>query len=241
MSYHFGKRVSIVTDGLIWHIDPTNTASYPGSGSTIYDLVGSNDGTFEGGVYVDASRHLILDGVNDAINFGTIGTTHDLSLTDNFTIIGWGYSNDAGESFQQIWEQRPSSLNNNRATLNRYNVQDRAIFAFYDNATQYQTPRGTSNEYDNSVPAFTWKMMTGIVDSDNNKVAVYVNDTHSGEVSFTGSVQNVTRYLRVGSRGGSVSSNEWNGKIGAVMHYNRVLSATEIAQNYNATKGKYGL
>jgi hypothetical protein len=38
----------LVTTDLVFHIDPANSSSYPGSGSTIYDLVGSTNGTLQG-------------------------------------------------------------------------------------------------------------------------------------------------------------------------------------------------
>ena len=33
----------------------------------------------------------------------------------------------------------------------------------------------------------------------------------------------------------------FDGKMGPVRSYNRALSATEVLQNYNATKGRFGL
>jgi hypothetical protein len=33
----------------------------------------------------------------------------------------------------------------------------------------------------------------------------------------------------------------WNGNISSVMIYNRALTATEVLQNYNATKSRFGL
>ena len=37
------------------------------------------------------------------------------------------------------------------------------------------------------------------------------------------------------------SSNCMDGQVGATMHYTRALTASEILQNYNSLKGRYGL
>ena len=46
--------------------------------------------------------------------------------------------------------------------------------------------------------------------------------------------------LYIGSDSGTVGR-YYNGRISNVQIYNRALSATEIVQNYNATKKRYGL
>ena len=227
----------IVTSGLIWHIDPTDSASYPGSGSTIYDLVGSNNGAFEGGVYVDANGHLILDGVNDAINFGTITTANSISIgASSFTIQGWGYRINSGNNFGQIYSQYDAS-NINRVVMFVYLPQARAIASLWSGSTNQQTLNyGTNTSYN------AWRMYTMTYDNSAQTLSIWVDTTQDLPI-LTGltSPLSVNRQFRLGATGTSVSVNEWFGRIGAFMHYNRVLSASEIAQNYNATKGDYGL
>jgi hypothetical protein len=46
--------------------------------------------------------------------------------------------------------------------------------------------------------------------------------------------------MRIGTWNHS-TGREFNGKIGAVRIYNRVLSAAEIEQNFNARKNEYGI
>lgn len=227
----------IVTSGLIWHIDPTDSASYPGSGSTIYDLVGSNNGAFEGGVYVDANGHLILDGVNDAIYFGTITTANSISIgASSFTIQGWGYRINSGNVFGMIYAQYGAG-NIDRAAMFVYLPQARAIASLWVGSTNYQTQNYGANMTYNE-----WHMYTMTYDNSAQTLSIWVDTTQDVPI-LTGlaSPLSINRQFRLGSSGTSVSVNEWYGRIGAFMHYNRVLSASEIAQNYNATKADYGL
>ena len=76
--------------------------------------------------------------------------------------------------------------------------------------------------------------------------AIYINATvQSGSVAGTMPAtlfSNPSHALNIGktSRG---SPNEYyhHGNISSVQIYNRALSATEVLQNYNITKGRYGL
>ena len=82
---------SIVTDGLIYHIDAGNTESYPGSGPTASSLTGSlSDAILANGVGFasDDGGALTFDGVddyiyiadNDAFSFGNSSTDSPFSL-----------------------------------------------------------------------------------------------------------------------------------------------------------------
>ena len=54
MSYGYGK--SIVTDGLVFYVDAANSNSYPGSGTTWTDLIGSNNATLDNGPTYSSSN-----------------------------------------------------------------------------------------------------------------------------------------------------------------------------------------
>lgn len=227
----------IVTSGLIWHIDPTDTASYPGTGSTIYDLVGSNNGTFQGGTYVDGSGHIRLDGVNDAVNFGSISTSNAISIgASSFTLQGWGYGINSGDNFMHLYSQYGSG-NIDRVIIFLYRPQTRAIAVLWSGSTGQTTPNNGANTSFNA-----WRMYTMTYDNSTGDLSIYIDTTQDTPIKTGISAPNsVTRSFRLGARGTSLSNNEWNGRIGAFMHYNRVLSAAEISQNYNATKADYGL
>ena len=91
MSYYakrfFGQvqNEGIVTDGLKLWLDASNPASYPGGGTTWYDLSGNgNNGTMVNGVAYNSANGgvMILDGIDDKINCGTNFTiTNQLTMS----------------------------------------------------------------------------------------------------------------------------------------------------------------
>ena len=81
----FANNAPIVTDGLVFYVDAGNDNSYPGSGTTWTDLVGSNDGTFEpaaGPVYDSANGgSIVLAGADDYVDY-----------SDGSLLYPWSYS-----------------------------------------------------------------------------------------------------------------------------------------------------
>ena len=67
MSYSNGPK--IVTSGLVMYWDAANKKSYPGSGTTIYDLCGTYDGTLVNGPTFSNTNGgvIVFDGVDDYI------------------------------------------------------------------------------------------------------------------------------------------------------------------------------
>ena len=67
---------NMVTDGLTFALDAGNVQSYPGSGTTWYDIVGSINGTSAGSpVYSSADGgHFVMDGTDDYFYFDATTT-----------------------------------------------------------------------------------------------------------------------------------------------------------------------
>ena len=66
------QNEGIVTDGLKLWLDASNPASYPGTGTTWFDLSGNgNNGTMVNGV-VPLSNAMQFDGVNDYVAIPTL-------------------------------------------------------------------------------------------------------------------------------------------------------------------------
>jgi hypothetical protein len=77
---------------------------------------------------------------------------------------------------------------------------------------------------------------------NDTTLKLYVNGSEIGSVSdtLTGTIQNSQEvwFGRSAYLGGRYP---YNGNLGEMMIYNRVLSSGEILQNYNVTKTRYGL
>ena len=244
LSYSTKNPESIVTDGLVLYLDAGNTSSYPGSGTTWYDLSGSgkNATLSNGPTYSsDGGGSIVFDGVND---FASIGSPSPLSGTQlftfeiwvNFTSISgnygglnksaWLFAGGTGAGFGQP-EFAVLSANNTSFT------PDTLFFGRGGGGTTGSCQVSVSSLMSNG----NWHQIV-LVRSSTNTQEVYLNGVQIG----TGNVSNsfsdgITNF-------GSIENNPndsgyLNGKVAISRIYNRALTAAEILQNYNATKGRY--
>jgi hypothetical protein len=125
----------------------------------------------------------------------------------------------------------------------RMPVAGRTSTAFYqygDNSWAY-THGGVWGEYyyphAASIPLGTWGHYCIVY--DGAYVKIYRNAYFEGQQATTGTAD-WSQGMRIGywSSGGGYA---YSGKIGSVNFYNRALSASEVQQNFNAHRGRYGL
>jgi hypothetical protein len=212
----------VVTDGLVLALDAGVSRSYPGSGTTWTDLSGNgNTGTLVNGVGYngDNGGSLTFDGVNDYSPIGTSGFTFGSSAG---TLSGWARTNTISGSWSWIVSYGTAS-----SRQSRFIGINGAIYYF----------GGYANDITASgVPLNTWFNMVGVYDGTN--ASMYINGTLvSGPTAR--SWNTVANNAQIGrqTNGGEY----WNGNIAQVSIYNKALTASEIQQNYNATKSRFGL
>jgi hypothetical protein len=84
-----------------------------------------------------------------------------------------------------------------------------------------------------------WHHVVGTYHRDNTTARIYVDGLlrNTNSSILTGPISN-TQPLLIGSRSGPAG---FGGSISGVKIYNRALSATEVFQNYNATKSRFNL
>lgn len=218
---------TLIQDGLVLHLDAGNPVSYPGTGTTWTDLSSQgNNGTLVNGVGYNSDNggSLVFDGSNDYVE--TIQNTTESS----FTISGWIFYNGTVTSQQPViskwffgsfsWMLDTIGTNTIRFLIRGSSGGDAVITTtitpnvwFYFTAT-YQTGTGTCNLY-----------------MDSNFISSGIGRS---------SLLSPTNKIQIGTKGDSTV--EWfNGSISQVTLHNRVLTALEIQQNFNATKTRYGL
>jgi hypothetical protein len=210
---------SIVTNGLIFCVDAANPRSYPGSGTNWFQLSGSNNtGILTNGPTYNSSNlgSLSFDGVDDYVDFSA-----NLGSMPAYTIMYWA----------------------NRATGNRMPFAARTSTSFYwygDNSWRY-THGGAGGEYyypkTVSIPDNTWGCFCCAYDGAN--VNIYRNGVYEGQQATTGTAD-WSVGIRVGYWNGGAGY-AWQGYISNVMMYNTALTATQVTQNFNALRGRYGV
>ena len=211
-----------VRDGLVLYLDAANARSYPRTGNTWFDRSGNgNDGTFAGDVGYSGSNFgsLTFDGTDDYVPIGSTGFPFSSSAG---TLSAWARTNTITGGFDFIVSYGGASTN-----VARFLGINSSTFFF----------GGYANDITASgVPLNTWFNMAGVYTGTN--ALMYVNGVLvSGPTAKSWSTNSGNA-----SVGRQTNGREyWNGNISQVSVYNRALTATEIAQNYNAFKGRYGL
>lgn len=228
---------NIVKDGLVLCLDAGKVDSYPRSGTTWNDISGfNNSGTLTNGPTFDSSNYgsIVFDGSNDNINCGPasfLGT----SLT-GLTVNAWVYSTD----------RRTAIIAENGSTyiLNTFYLaqEDTSNFSFLVASSSVNAYDGIKANYVYSLN--TWYNLTGVW-SSGSSVSLYSNAVLSNGNKLVSSV-NVNQLkqgntnLFLGARP-PTNTIPFQGRIPYFSIYNRALSATEITQNYNALRGRFGL
>jgi hypothetical protein len=219
---------SIVTNGLVLCLDAANPKSYPGSGTAWTDLSGiGNNGTLQNSPTYNTSNlgNFSLDGVDDRVliscNTSTIRT---FNSTTQFIIKLPTYSGG----------QRCILSYRGGGGGNLYiGKQSNGIFCYYDSLSP--SPAYTVGTIADNAIAH----VAVTCDATNNLLSIYINGILIGSASRTGwlSAFHTSLYL-----GWDAGTGEFMlGNFYQFSHYNRVLTATEILQNFNALRGRYGI
>lgn len=221
MSYSNGPR--IVTSGLVLYLDVANSKSYSGSGTAWNDLSGNNNnGTLVNGVAYNSSNlgSLSFDGTNDVVN---CGNSASLQITVG-TISAWFRATNANSGFNGIIAKQWAW---------GLFVRDNLLVTFdWGNLIERNTGRTVGNSSWNYV-AMTFSQTVG---APSNNAIVYLN----GASVLTATVKHSNHDVQV-QIGDANASQFLTGNIAQASVYNRILSASEISQNYNAIKGRFNL
>ena len=210
---------SIIANGLVLNLDAGNAGSYTGTGTTWTDLSGNgNNGTLINGTSYSSENGgtLVFDGIDDSVYIKS-GTGLNLGNTYTFS----------------IWVK-----------FNGFNTVVAGSSAFYDSgypmyaADPNNMYIAAGMSYIGINPNLTtnqWVCLTIV--RNPTSVIWYKNGVSIGSGSLNIVASNVIKGIGSYYGGGF----NLNGKISSVTAYNRNLSASEILQNFNTTKTRFGL
>lgn len=211
----------IVTDGLILALDAGNTKSYPGSGTTWYDLSGNgNNGTIVGSVSHSSDYGGVFVFPGSSGNHINVPSPN-LSNT-NYTIMGAArkITNTDGRTF--------SGLNNNWL-----------MGHWRQSTVRYYAQGWVTNEFPLDEESDTnWRLYAATGNYSADSWAFYVNGQLKSGPNTNGS--NGPNGFGLG-RWAQGNTEYSNSQISFLFAYNRVLTAAEIEQNHNALRGRFGI
>jgi hypothetical protein len=240
MSYANGPR--IVTDGLVLYLDAGNSKSYAGSGTDWNDLSGNgNNGTLTNGPTFSSANKgsIVFDGTNDYINCGS-GNLINITGT-GITLGAWIYRTAVNPTnyYRRVIEKAITypGLQYSLVTTPSGDAagEGKLLLDLYLNSALPTPCRGTTQ-----LSLNTWYYISATYDGSSRKL--YLNGNLDVQTATTGNITSTASSLIIGEYlPGSGTTYAWNGRIANTQLYNRALTASEIQQNYNATKGRFNL
>ena len=235
----------IVKDGLVFALDAAVSRSYSGTGLTANGLVGGIGGTLVNGVGFSSANNgsFFFDGTNDQISTANI----DLQLTNKVTVSCWikvlNYREVSGSS--NIVFEFSSDYNSNTGSFVAAFADGSGINAgLYPVILGIRSPGYNYAGYSKTlVNDLSWHHWGCIFDTSlsGNENILYIDGVSRASVITPLQSDNNSNFgnykFFIGNR--DSSSYPANANISDLKVYNRALTAQEILQNYNATKGRY--
>jgi hypothetical protein len=245
MSVYSGPE--IVNDGLVLYLDAANPRSYSGSGTTWYDLSNNNNGTLINGVgyNTDNKGSILFDRINDNITVTPVnrGITTSIEAVFRLSSVSTNLT-----TRQYIYTQQQ-----NPPTLAGYTYQQRQGIHVSGNKLDFQYFNEVNNAHyiraEFVLEANKWYHC--ITTLDYNVARWFINGIETEifretiDSAFRSTNRNakatVVNQGRIGLRGDPEGNDYFGGSISILRDYNRALTDQEIKQNFEATRGRYGI
>lgn len=205
----------IPSSGLVMLIDAANPQSYPGSGTTWFDISGNGHN-----ISMGSSVSLSTYNSTGVMQFGEdsegYGRNTSLNLaSSNFTVISW---------------VRKLSNGNDGRTITAYN--NNWLLAHHDNTYGDYYAEGWVNDVGSPPSDTVWRMFTGTGNISGDSYSLYINDSLI-----------VTNSNGAAGPNGWNLNNQYgqysNCQIANLICYNRVLTTEEITNVYNYYKTRF--
>lgn len=230
-----GHGANIVTNGLVLCLDAANPKSYPGSGTTWYDLSGNgNNGTLVNSPTFDSNNKgsIVFNGSN---NYVTLGNDK-FKYQDNFSV----------EAICKF----PSLPNNTAGCVARHPIIYNHDYGY--NLLVMNTGKIVWNIYNTSGSNIAIVSNASIVGSNYFHVigikigtlcSLYINGVFENSSNLsTNAVYYTSNPFVVGGYAFCGGNRFYaTGNISKISVYNKSLSTTEIQQNFNALRGRYNI
>lgn len=237
------KPVDFTTSNLTLYYNPTMTESYSGTGNTLKDLAGNGTtATLYNAPTYNAATGFTLNGSTQYGSIPSVNGITNFTNTQQYSVEIWfrpsnGQVNNIEAELLEKW-----NLNNESRYpfVFRYNESTSSLFAACYDGTNFRTVTASG------IPVNTWKQVVGVFDFVANTLTLYRNGVAVGSTSISGMGQvSNTSPVTIGSRlttsNGPTTGIMFKGSVGIIRMYNKPLTAAEVLNNFNTTKGTYGL
>ena len=219
---------TIVQQGLVLNLDVGNPYSYGGAGTTVYDVSNTalswttNNTTYNS----DPIKYFSYNGSNCWLESST-SAAYD---SQTITMECWCYPNTLAQS---------GFLFEKGAVNTQYSMffNGDGVFYFRTKSISTEDLSFTSSSH---LTSSAWNHIVCTYGAGTK--TVYVNGTQkSQQTGLTGTLPTGQTNQYIGKYGAAGNNFPFNGRIAESRVYNIALSAAQVLQNYNATKGRFGL
>lgn len=221
----------IVKNNLMTLLDAGNTNSYPGTGTTWTDLTGEGrNGTLTNGPTFSTTNggSIVFDGSNDYVDMGASTYCNII----NISFSAWVYLKSGGSVYTIVGRYFNTTQN---GFLLYYDLASNKFYADgRESSAAYLSVSTTGSYTTNNWYHFTWTKSA-------NLWSIYINgvlDTSASVGNGTTAFTNNNMWLGAYNVGASQAYGFVN--LAQVNIYSKALSATEVLQNYNSLKGRFG-
>ena len=207
--------------------EPTVAELIAGVGSKWYDLTGTNHGNIlNSAALYNSAGYMTFDGIDDYLTANDVGTLSNVTCEALVNITTIPVSGNPCI----IANVYPGTASRVNFALGHVAGSSTISFGIFDGSWWY-SPTFTPS-------INTWYHVCGTY--NGSVLSLYVNGVLIGTpTSYVGTATTSNGGIRIGRRWDL--ADYFAGKISTVRLYSRALSAQEISQNFNATRGKFGI
>jgi hypothetical protein len=225
-----GYNPKIVTDGLVLCLDAANRKSYPGSGTSWTDLSGlGNNGELVNSPTYNSSNLGYFQFVTD--DYARIQNNTALD-TQTPTVEVWIKTNATSQS--GFWFEK--------GTVNtQYSLFQEDSRIQWRQKLTGGTLTNLTTTTANFINTSNWYQVVGTFVSGSR--ILYINGVQVNSDTLSGTIDTNAGGMSIGVYGGYSGSRSYyyNGNLSVCRVYNRVLTASEVQQNFNSLRGRYGI
>ena len=232
----------IGTDDLIFYVDAANRKSYPGIGTTLTDIEGRLSGTLEDNAsWVDNGRASAIDfpGNTDSdtcVRYSDVSATDPLCLLDGNSGDGFTFAFSHRRHGNQLYG-RIIDKSDGGTGANGWGM-------WYESSNKlgFRYAGGSPIQTGSAPSLNVWYIFHLTFEHSTKDWVWYLNDDVSNSGTTSMSIPSsgnetdmcIGNWCHTGGR-------EINGDIGFISVYGRPLTSSEVSQNFNFYKGRYGL
>lgn len=245
-------NTKIVQDGLALHIDAANVKSYPGSGTTWYDLKGNTNFTLNNPI------HYSYDSANNGsfdFNRTLPPDTEDAAFAEatgagSLSALTYLGNDHTTEVWYKINNRSPTNYNSTETSSAIFVYTGFHAMFYYNASSFFYLIWGDNNgSWSNNGASFgdassgVWQQLVGTREGNNLKI--YLNSELKNTTTITRdtSLTPTSNRLRISSANNDPDNFSWNAdvNVSVARMYTRALSNDEILRNFEAMRGRYGI